>query len=296
MAILTEEQTMLRDAARDWVQARSPVGAFRKLRDSGDGAGYDPALWRVFPHEHFDMVIDATHPYAAEITENIADACAKTGTPYQRLLRKGSDIHKDAVIVPDISAAVDFLNKTTGNILLTTGSKEVFSFSALDHFAERVYARILPMRSSLDICLEAGLQPSHIIAMQGPFSEDLNRSLLRSFKAEWLVTKDSGEIGGFDAKAAAAVKENVRLVVIGRPIQRNGLSFSEMLDLICERFGFSIKPSVKIIGIGPGSRDGMTVKAVQAIEEAECLIGAKRMLESASFSEAKTFEIGRAHV
>ena len=46
MAILTEEQTMLRDAARDWVQARSPVGAFRKLRDSGDGAGYDPALWR----------------------------------------------------------------------------------------------------------------------------------------------------------------------------------------------------------------------------------------------------------
>ena len=46
MAVLTEEQTMLRDSAKDWVQAQAPVTALRKLRDSGEGAGFDPALWK----------------------------------------------------------------------------------------------------------------------------------------------------------------------------------------------------------------------------------------------------------
>src|SRR6201747_3116590 len=46
MAVLTEEQTMLRDAAKAWVQEKSPVTAFRKVRDSGDADGFDRAAWR----------------------------------------------------------------------------------------------------------------------------------------------------------------------------------------------------------------------------------------------------------
>ena len=46
MAVLTEEQTMLRDSAKEWVASRSPVAALRALRDGGSGAGYDPAIWR----------------------------------------------------------------------------------------------------------------------------------------------------------------------------------------------------------------------------------------------------------
>jgi alkylation response protein AidB-like acyl-CoA dehydrogenase len=45
MAILTEEQTMLRDAAKAWVAQKSPVSSFRKLRDSGTADGFDPAVW-----------------------------------------------------------------------------------------------------------------------------------------------------------------------------------------------------------------------------------------------------------
>jgi alkylation response protein AidB-like acyl-CoA dehydrogenase len=45
MAILTEEQTMLRDAAKAWVAQKSPVSAFRKLRDAGAIDGFDPAVW-----------------------------------------------------------------------------------------------------------------------------------------------------------------------------------------------------------------------------------------------------------
>ncbi|HEX7943556.1 MAG TPA: acyl-CoA dehydrogenase family protein [Phenylobacterium sp.] len=45
MAVLTEEQSMLRDAAKSWVQEKSPVTAFRKMRDSGTELGYDVAAW-----------------------------------------------------------------------------------------------------------------------------------------------------------------------------------------------------------------------------------------------------------
>ena len=45
MAVLTEEQTLLRDSARTWTRDKSPVTAFRKMRDSGAPLGYDPAAF-----------------------------------------------------------------------------------------------------------------------------------------------------------------------------------------------------------------------------------------------------------
>lgn len=122
--------------------------------------------------EKFDLVVDATHPYAREVTENIAAACEKTGTLYLRLLRDAEETAGDAVFVPDIPAAVTFLDRTDGNILLTTGSKEILLYSNMRGFADRAYARVLPMEDSLRACREAGLSPSHIIAMQGPFSRE----------------------------------------------------------------------------------------------------------------------------
>ena len=45
MAVLNEEQTMLRDAAKDWARESSPVAELRRLRDAGAGKGFDPAKW-----------------------------------------------------------------------------------------------------------------------------------------------------------------------------------------------------------------------------------------------------------
>jgi len=46
MAVLSEEQTMIRDGAKSWVQEKSPVTVFRKLRDSGNPDGFDRAAWK----------------------------------------------------------------------------------------------------------------------------------------------------------------------------------------------------------------------------------------------------------
>ena len=165
---------------------------------------------------HFDLVIDATHPYAASITKSIARACAETGVERWRLLRGASDAPEDAVFVESTEKAIEFLDQTEGNILLTTGSKELKAYSQIKDFAERVYARVLPLEDSLVLCREAGVKAAHILAMQGPFSEEMNTAMLRAIGAKWLVTKDGGAAGGFAEKAAAAAKTGVRLLVIGR--------------------------------------------------------------------------------
>ena len=247
------------------------------------------AMAGLFRREGFDLAVDATHPYAPIVTENIARACEETGTEYLRLLRPASGTAEGAVYVPDVPGAAEYLAGTQGNILLTTGSKELGEFSGIPDFASRVYARVLPMESSLEACASAGLPPAHIIAMQGPFSRELNVSLLRAVGAAWLVTKDGGNAGGFSDKAEAARETGTRLVVIGRPPQRQGLGLEETVDRLCVRFGLDPLPSVSLVGIGPGSPGSMTGDVRRAIDRADCLIGAARMLEAAGAPGKETF-------
>ena len=244
---------------------------------------------QLFSDTKYDLVIDATHPYAASITESVARACAETGTEYLRLLREASEQAEDALCVADAEEAAALLSKKEGNILLTTGSKDLKIYRKIKGFRERVYARVLPLDASLALCREAGVETSHILAMQGPFSEEMDEAMLRAVSAQWLVTKDGGEAGGFAAKAAAARKAGAQLLVVGRPKQRDGKTFSQVLDLLAARFGCAFRPEVRIIGIGPGSREMMTREACRAIEEADCLIGAQRMLDAAAREGQKTF-------
>ena len=240
-----------------------------------------PEMEAFFRREKFDCVVDATHPYAAVVTENIAGAAAAAQVEYLRLLRGGSAAPVDAVFVEDTAAAVEFLESTEGDILLTTGSKELGRYAALPDFARRVYARVLPMQASLEACERAGLAPSHILAMQGPFSKEMNLAMLRMTGAAWLVTKEGGSTGGFQEKADAARETGTSLLVVGRPPQRDGLDFNAMAELLCKKFGLTLRPQVTLVGIGPGNRGGMTAEVRRAIREADCLMGAKRMLEAA---------------
>jgi len=228
-----------------------------------------------FRREGFSLVVDATHPYAAAVTENIGSACVSAGTEYLRLLRDGGEEAEDAVYVESPQAAAAYLEGTQGNILLTTGSKELSCFSRL---AERVYARVLPMEDSLRLCREAGLPGKRILAMQGPFPREMNEAMIRFAQAAFLVTKDSGTAGGFREKAEAARGQNCRMVVIGRPQQKAGRNYDETLKLLKERFSLNIQTKVTLVGIGTGAAGSLTAEGAQALTEADCLIGARRML------------------
>ena len=177
------------------------------------------------------LCIDATHPYAVQVTANIRAAAAQTGATYRRLLRPASALPKDCLIAHDAKEAVDMLQKTQGNILLTTGAKEVRTFAPLG--VQRLYVRVLPLESSLIACQEVGIPPAQIVAMQGPFSVELNTALLHQFSIRYLVTKDGGAPGGFAEKWQAAQACGVQLVVLQRPAEQ-GASYEEVLQFCKE--------------------------------------------------------------
>ena len=268
-------QTLLPEAEHVSVSARRlPVGEIVSL----------------LTEHRFDLVIDATHPYAQSITKSIARACREAETLRWRLLRGASGVSPEHTYVETVSDAAAFLSETEGNILLTTGSKELAGFSQLPGFSERVWARVLPLQSSLDACAQAGLPASHIFAMQGPFSEAMNAAMLRTIGAQYLVTKDGGAPGGFEEKEAAAKSAGARLVMIGRPPEEEGLSLSKTISALCTRFGFSPNPEVFIAGIGPGSEALQTQEVRAAIRRADCLIGARRMLDAVAGPQQLTID------
>ncbi len=173
-----------------------------------------------------DLCVDATHPYAVEATAQIRRACADLGLAYRRLIREKGSLPEGAVCVASAEEAAAWLRDRTGNVLLTTGSKELPAYAELAR--ERLYPRVLPMESSLRQCEDQAVERSHIIAMQGPFSEELNLALIREFDIRFLVTKESGPTGGFAEKCAAAERAGVSLVVITRP-EDNGVAEEELL-------------------------------------------------------------------
>lgn len=182
-------------------------------------------------------VVDATHPYASLVTANIRAACAAGSVPCWRVTRPVSN-HDGCIDVDSVEEAVEVLSHTEGPVFLTTGSKNLDSFSQLPDYQERLYVRILPVLSSLERAQTLGYLTSHIICMQGPFTEALNEAMFRQCGARYVVTKDSGKPGGFAEKIRAAEKAGACVVVIGRK-REDGDSLpaveQELLAFLTER-------------------------------------------------------------
>lgn len=178
----------------------------------------------------FDMVIDATHPYATVVTDNIKLACNKTNIRYIRLLRDKTNFGSECVFVESTEAAVEYLNTTKGNVLLTTGSKELVKYTEVHDFQERLYARVLPMEEVLKSCNQVGFTGKHVICMQGPFSYEMNKAMLNQLNCCYMVTKDTGKEGGAYEKYQAAKAAGATLVVVGRTEQDTGMSFEQVIN------------------------------------------------------------------
>lgn len=179
--------------------------------------------------------MDATHPYAAIVTENIKqavyafnEACAVTDNQadssisenieYVRL-KRDTDISADYDNIryfEDNEACAKALNNTDGNILLTTGSKELSVYCKTSDVRERLYVRVLPGLESISLCMHNDIKGKHILALQGPFSTQLNEALIDQYDIRCLVIKKSGAAGGFIEKIAAAKIKIFRSILWGK--------------------------------------------------------------------------------
>lgn len=282
--------------------------------------------------ENVRAVVDATHPYATEVTHNIKESVksvhevgsqaaelaqrlgryqgqAANRVPYLRLLRETEDMsgwkrEKGIHWMADHAECVADLREKPGNILLTTGSKELMYYCSALESTERLFVRVLPGLESLRICEECGISGKQVIAMQGPFSREMNEALIRQFDIRYLVTKESGSSGGLVEKLQAVQKTGTEAYVIESPKEPDGFSFGGILkeleamtgskipDVVEHKRAEAAVPEPKtqvqqpvpdsieifLIGIGMGNPENMTMDAHRALQSADFVFGAERML------------------
>ena len=248
------------------------------------------------------MIIDATHPYATEVTANIRSAANNKSCEYIRIVRESAQSIDSDVLTDDsrllnrqyyndYESMAHALNDVEGNILITTGSKELKKLTSIVRDTDKLYVRVLPSLDSIRLCEQAGIRNDHIIAMHGPFNEEINTALLRQYNISCLVTKESGTRGGFMEKLSAAAKVGASCYICGRPTMEEGLSVDDALLMAMSYAAKELKNTnnsnnpgvirlvVNIIGMGMGSPDCITVGAKKAIDDSDIVFGAARLIE-----------------
>ena len=234
--------------------------------------------------EQFLTVVDATHPYAAAVTENIRSAARNAGLLYLRLKRREDPEADESGVIffSDHEQCEQALEKIPGRILLTTGSKELSKYCMSEELRKRLYVRVLPGLESIAACLSHGIEEKQILALQGPFSAELNEALIRQFQISCLVTKKSGHAGGYQEKLTAARRAGIPVFVICPPGETDGFSFPEVcrkLETLCGKTILTGgRLHITLAGIGMGSEGGMTGEVREAIRHADILLGAERMI------------------
>ncbi|MCR5053708.1 MAG: precorrin-6y C5,15-methyltransferase (decarboxylating) subunit CbiE, partial [Lachnospiraceae bacterium] len=177
---------------------------------------------------------------------------------------------------PDVKAIASAMNESTGRMLLTTGSKELECFFGSLSGSRRadVFVRVLPTVESIELCEKQGVASDHIIAMQGPFTAEMNEAVIRQYDIKHLITKNSGSAGGYREKLDAARHTGTGIHVVERPGESDGVTVEEAYRMVAgKRAVFSI------IGIGMGNPKTMTLEAKEAIEGAEAVFGAVRLIK-----------------
>lgn len=263
-----------------------------------------PSMKRLIKENKYHMVIDATHPFATEVSESIKNSCQEIGLPLLRFERNVElEKYSNVTFTENALECCNLLSKTSGKILLTTGSKDLNVFCKSPSLRERLVVRVLPGLESINLCYENNLEGKQIIAMQGPFSKNMNIAQIEDYDISVLVTKESGKTGGTDSKIEAALEKGIKCIIIKKPSTKTKdselspnyfqcTSMRQIYDAIEENLSIKINSTknihVDLIGIGMGNEKNMTLEAAEKIQKAQAIFGAERMI-SAIKTNAKKY-------
>lgn len=214
-------------------RTESPVMPPGEVRVGGFGGV--PGLTTYLMNEHIDMVLDATHPFAAQMARHAYEACAALGIPRAKLVRPPwSPSPGDRwTIMPSVSAAAIFLRfHPARRIFLTLGRQEIAPFVPLGQEGRRNGALRWFLTRMIDPPGEGVRLPAgELILGRGPFSPEEEKELMRRHGIELLVTKNSGGAAG---KIAAAAELHIPVLMIDRPPLPPG----EVLDSVGAALGW----------------------------------------------------------
>ena len=213
------------DLARDSFQGRIMVGKMQQDQ-----------MVEACQQLDIRLIIDATHPFAEEVSRNAILTAEELGLDYIRYEREEiGELGEQPEVIScsGYQGAARRAVEEGERILLTIGSRRVKPFVAeARRRGAQLWVRVLPLPASLEKCLSLGLPPDRIMALKGPMSRDLNYALLREHAIDLLVTKESGPRGGLKKKIMAARRAGIGVLMIRRPELKYPLVFNQLPLLI----------------------------------------------------------------
>ena len=174
------------------------------------GFGGVAGLQAFLQTERITHVVDATHPFAAQISSNAVQTCASAGVPLLALERPAWQAQSGDVWqhVPDIDAAVQALPAEPARVFLAIGRQHVAPFLAC---SQHWYLLRL-----VDPVLEVPAERGHVVLDRGPFTLEGDRALLQVHGITYVVSKNAGGAGA-QAKLMAARERGLPVILIDRP-------------------------------------------------------------------------------
>lgn len=192
-------------------------------------------MQQVIVSDGFQAVVDASHPFAEEASKNAMVAAQQAGVPYIRYERESQYFeHQLVQVVKDYKEAAQLAATKQGVIMLTTGSKTLATFTdvLLGLPDTRLIARMLPRLDNMEKCQSLGMEQKNIVAIQGPFSKELNAALFRQYGVTLMITKESGKVGSVDEKIEAALECGIETIIITRPAMKYGETYSDFEEVL----------------------------------------------------------------
>jgi len=164
------------------------------------------------------VLLDATHPFATLMSEQLMGLSTTLNIPYLRYERSSTDTGYGEICSDMQDAATQAIRQGT-RIFLATGSKDVATFVQAPGAEDcEWFLRVTPEPEFIQRAIDLGIPRSNICAMQGPFSQRFNEALWRDWNIDCVVTKDSGDAGGYGDKEDAARALDIPLLVVKRPV------------------------------------------------------------------------------
>jgi precorrin-6A/cobalt-precorrin-6A reductase len=214
------------NAADELKQAGIPVQAGRLNEEEMVG---------LIETKRIQAIVDASHPFAEEASENAISAAKTVKVPYIRYERESQTFQYEKLkIVESYEEAAEMAATKKGVVMLTTGSKtlQVFTEKLLGNPDIRLIARMLPRVDNMEKCEQLGLPQKNIIAIQGPFTKEFDQALYKQYGVTLMITKESGKVGSVDQKVEAAKDLGIKIIMIGRPKINYGTAYSNFSDVI----------------------------------------------------------------
>lgn len=174
------------------------------------GFGGVVGLQAFLQTERITHVVDATHPFAAQMSSNAVQACASAGVPLLALERPAWQAQSGDVWqhVPDIAAAVQALPTEPARVFLAIGRQHLAPFLAC---TQHWYLLRL-----VDPVLDLPAERGQVVLDRGPFTVEGDRTLLQAYGITHIVSKNSGGAGA-QAKLTAARERSLPVILIDRP-------------------------------------------------------------------------------